>query len=126
MNPGHEQVAGDFRIRAVIGRLEAVLDHENERLGIDTSLNLNHTNALKSRCLYEMTMLLKDAGSRGADPVIAVELETVKQKLELNARRVKAHMEAVREVTDILREAVVAAEDDGTYSADQFMAYDLT
>ena len=41
-------------------------------------------------------------------------------KLERNSIRVKAHLEAVREVTDLLREAAVEAEADGTYTAEQF------
>lgn len=126
MSAQQEHVPNEVRIRGVLGRLEAVLDHENERLGVDTTLNLNHTNALKSRCLYEMTMLLRDPGAHGSVPGVAIQLDTVRKKLDLNARKVMAHMEAVREVTDLLRDAVVAAEDDGTYSADQFRAYDLS
>jgi hypothetical protein len=120
----YEQNTGEIRIRGVLGRLEAVLDDENERLGVDATLNLNHTNALKSRCLYEMTMLLHDAETLVAGPAIELQLRTVQEKLDLNARKVKAHMEAVREVTSLLKDAMAAAEDDGTYSADQFRTRD--
>ena len=43
-----------------------------------------------------------------------------KKKLAINARRVEAHMNAVRAVADLLKNAVREADGDGTYSQEQF------
>lgn len=115
-----ETTSIDLRINGVLGRLETVLDQENERIGIDPQFNYQQTNDLKSRCLYEMTMLLRDNAGDAAGAPFADRLAMVRQKLEANSIKLKAHMEAVRNVADLLKEAASAAEDDGTYSADQF------
>ncbi|MAY62537.1 MAG: hypothetical protein CML29_10020 [Rhizobiales bacterium] len=110
----------------LLGRLEAVLDEENSRLGTDRTFDISQTNALKSRCLYEMAVLMRDAGSRNLGEAAQVKLTEIRQKLEINTVKVRAHMEAVREVTEMLKDVASEAEADGTYSADQFLAYDLS
>ena len=45
----------------------------------------------------------------------------LKKKLAINARRVEAHMNAVRAVADLLKNAVREADGDGTYSQEQFL-----
>ena len=53
--------SSDVRIQNVLGRLEMILDNENNRIGVDPSFDLKASNARKSRCLYELTMLHRDA-----------------------------------------------------------------
>ena len=113
-------------IGGLLGRLEAVLDEENGRLGKDRTFDITRTNALKSRCLYEMAVMMRDAGTRNLGEETRIRLAEIRQKLEVNTTRVKAHMDAVREVTEMLKDVASEAEADGTYSADQFMAYDLS
>ncbi len=117
---------GERGIGGLLGRLEAVLDEENSRLGTDRTFDISQTNALKSRCLYEMAVLMRDAGSRNLGEAAQVKLTEIRQKLEINTVKVRAHMEAVREVTEMLKDVASEAEADGTYSADQFLAYDLS
>lgn len=119
------QPSNEQRINGILGRLEAVLDIENARIGKDVDFDLNRSNAVKSRCLYDMTLLLRDQNPASLGPAHSRQLEIVRGKLAANSVKVKAHMDAVREVTEILKDAVVASEADGTYSIDQFMAYDL-
>lgn len=117
----HEQ-----RINGVLTRLEAVIDAENAALGTDPKFDLKKSNAVKSRCLYDMTMLFRSVRPSDLDDRHKAHLKTVEQKLSINSRKVHAHMQAVREITDMIKETVAAHEADGTYSADQFMGYDLT
>ncbi|PWV95262.1 hypothetical protein DFR52_11419 [Hoeflea marina] len=121
-----QTLSDDIRVRTVLGRLEEVLDIENESIGSDDSFDLTRSNVLKGRCLYDMTLLVRDAGTRGFNAVHAAQLKAVSEKLAANSAKVKAHMDAVREVTDLLKDVVSEAEADGTYSIDQFRSYDLS
>lgn len=123
------QEARDPRERSIgglLGRLEAVLDEENGRLGTDRTFDISQTNALKSRCLYEMAVMMRDTGSRNLGEEARNRLADIRRKLEINTAKVRAHMEAVREVTEMLKDVASAADADGTYTADQFLAYDLS
>jgi len=116
-----EIVSTDYRIKTVLGRLEMIIDNENQRIGADPEFDLKVSNAHKSRCLYELTMLF-----RGTDPKsIATnhidQMHGLKSKLALNARRVEAHLNAVRAVADLLKNAARDAEGDGTYTQEQFI-----
>jgi hypothetical protein len=116
----------DQRIHGVLSRLEAVIEAENEALGTDPDYDLRRSNAVKSRCLYDMTMLFKHIGPGQLGPMHKRRLDSVRLKLDINHLKVKAHMEAVREVTDMIKETVAESEADGTYSMDQFRGYDLS
>jgi hypothetical protein len=116
-----EVVSNDYRIKTVLGRLEMIIDNENQRIGSDPEFDLKVSNAHKSRCLYELTMLF-----RGTDPkALAVshidQMHSLKGKLALNARRVEAHLHAVRAVADLLKNAARDADGDGTYTQEQFI-----
>ncbi|MCO6187098.1 hypothetical protein [Rhizobium sp. L1K21] len=110
----------EVRMRNILGRLELIIDNENERIGSDPEFDLKASNVQKSRCLYELTMLMKDPLTERVPDAFVSQMQELKGKLALNARRVKAHMEAVRAVADILRNAVREADADGTYSQEQF------
>ncbi len=60
--------SSDVRIQNVLGRLEMILDNENNRIGVDPSFDLKASNARKSRCLYELTMLHRDASPSEISP----------------------------------------------------------
>ncbi len=112
----------DYRIRTVLGRLEMIIDNENQRIGSDPDFDFKVSNAQKSRCLYELTMLFRDTDTREIATTYIEQLHGLKAKLHLNARRVEAHMRAVRSVTELLKTAAKNADDDGTYSQEQFLA----
>jgi hypothetical protein len=116
-----QAVSSDYRIRSILGRLEMIIDNENDRIGRDPDFDLKVSNAHKSRCLYELSALFRDT-----DPALLAnahmdQLYGLRRKLTLNARRVEAHLEAVRAVAEILKSAVQDADGDGTYSQEQFL-----
>lgn len=115
-----ETVSSDYRIKSVLGRLEMIIDNENNRIGADPEFDLKVSNAHKSRCLYELTMLIRDTDPREMSSRYIDQLHGLKGKLAVNAQRVEAHLEAVRAVADILKSAVQEADADGTYSQEQF------
>lgn len=115
-----EDSVQDVRIRTVLGRLELIIDNENERLGSDPKFDIKTSNTHKSRCLYELTMLCRDATVAELPHSFVTQMRYLKEKLAVNARKLEAHLEAVRSVTEILRNAAQEAEGDGTYSQEQF------
>ena len=115
-----EQANNELRIRTVLGRLETIIDAENDNLGSDPNFDLPTSNAHKSRCLYELAMLSRDVRPEEVPPTFSTQLARVREKLATNAQRVSAHLEAVREVVSILKNAVQDLEADGTYSQEQF------
>ncbi len=122
----NEPNSHDHRVEGVLLRLEAAVDAENAAIGTDPRFDLKQSNAVKSRCLYDMTMLFKDINPSRLDQAHLRHLKAVKAKLDINNQKVGAHMEAVRGITDMIKETVTESEADGTYSADQFRSYDLS
>lgn len=116
----------DHRIIGVLSRLEAVIDAENAAIGTDPDFDLSRSNTIKSRCLYDMTILFNGIRPDDLEPEHKQHLETVRAKLKINHLKVEAHMEAVRDIAEMIKETVAAWEADGTYSADQFRAIELS
>lgn len=119
-----EVVSNDYRIKTVLGRLELIIDNENERIGKDAQFDLKVSNAHKSRCLYELTMLFRTTSPRELAVKHIEQMHALKAKLATNARRVEAHLHAVRTVADLLKNAVRDADGDGTYTQEQFLYSD--
>ncbi|MBT9371913.1 hypothetical protein [Rhizobium sp. CSW-27] len=115
-----EVISNDYRIKTVLGRLEMIIDNENERIGKDPQFDLKVSNAHKSRCLYELTMLFRSTSPQEFASNHIEQMHALKTKLALNARRVEAHLNAVRTVADLLKNAVRDADGDGTYTQEQF------
>lgn len=114
-------ISNDYRIKTVLGRLEMIIDNENERIGKDAQFDLKVSNAHKSRCLYELTMLFRSTSPQEFATNHIEQMHKLKSKLVLNARRVEAHLHAVRTVADILKNAARDADGDGTYTQEQFL-----
>ncbi|MCD2179045.1 hypothetical protein [Rhizobium sp. C1] len=115
-----EAAPADTRITNVLGRLELIIDNENTRLGADPDFDIKTSNAQKSRCLYELTMLFRDTRPELVPSSFATQMQVLKTKLNANARKVQAHMEAVRAVAELLKGAARDAENDGTYQQEHF------
>lgn len=113
-------VNNDYRIQAILGRLETVIDNENERIGKDPDFDYKLSNAHKSRCLYELSMLLRDMDGAQIANAHKQQILDIKEKLAINTRRVEANLRAVKAVVDLLKNAAKRAEDDGTYTLHQF------
>jgi hypothetical protein len=110
----------ELRISGVLGRLEHVLERENALIGTDSAFDISASNAQKSRCLYELNLLFRSVGQERIPAHFGDRLTALRKTLETNTIRVGAHLEAVRGVTDLINDAVQAAEADGTYSREQF------
>lgn len=110
----------EMRLSGILTRLETVLETENARIGTDPAFDVKASNAQKSRCLYELNLLFRSVGEARVPPSFQDRLRSLRTTLQTNSTRVKAHLDAVKGVTDLINEAMQAAEADGTYSIDQF------
>ncbi|MCA1403785.1 hypothetical protein I6F26_04105 [Ensifer sp. IC3342] len=117
--------SNDVRIRNVLGRLEMIIDNENSRIGVDPDFDIKTSNAHKSRCLYELTMLHRDAIPGEISPPFVSQTRHLRNKLQINSQKVEAHLEAVRSVVDLLKTAAQDADADGIYTEAQFRYSDF-
>jgi hypothetical protein len=121
LETGMDPLSQEHRIASVLGRLENIIDHENDNIGKDQNFDFKVSNAHKSRCLYELTMLFRDSAQDTVAAGYVDKLQGLREKLAINSRRVEAHMNAVRTVADLLKNAIKEADEDGTYSQEQFL-----
>ncbi len=110
----------DQRMNGVLDRLELILVRENEGIGRDPKFDVKASNALKSRCLYDLTQLSRTIAASDLSPAAARRLADIRPLVKANETKLLAHVEAVRAVASLLRDTAQEAEADGTYSVEQF------
>lgn len=104
----------------IIRRIEEAIDEETAAIRSDPRFDIAASNTRKSRHLYEL-----NRATRGIEPSDfhadhEEALKRLREKLVINERAILAHLNAVKEVADILQNAIQRAETDGTYSAREF------
>lgn len=103
-------------LEVTIQRLEEIVDQETLALRTRKAINLKEFNDRKSQALLELTRSLRHVQGAGSDPVLAARVGTLKVKLAVNQAALKVHLEAVREISTTISEAMQHAESDGTYT----------
>lgn len=117
--PAMMDAARPSSLLAIIARIEDAVEEETAAIS-RRDFDLKASNARKSRCLYELTRAMKgvsDLGGEHRDGIIRL-----RHKLDNNERAIRAHLEAVGEVANIIQTAIQQAETDGTYSSSGFGA----
>jgi hypothetical protein len=99
-----------------LARLEEIVDQETAALRGYVAINLKDFNDRKNHALLELTraMRLLPAGNEGK--ALSGRVDRLRSKLELNRVVLRMHLEAVREVSTTISDAIRDAESDGTYS----------
>jgi hypothetical protein len=105
---------------AIIGRIEQVIEEETAGIRRATSYDLKASNARKSRYLYELTRAMKGVDQAESFLEYKDSLLRLRQKLAKNEAAIKAHLNAVAEVANLLKSAIQRSEADGTYTAGEF------
>lgn len=101
-------------LAGALDRLEEIVDLETSTLAAHKPADLPDLSRRKSCSLLELMRMTRalpgapDAGLRG-------RLEQLRGKLDRNQSVLKLHLEAVREIADLLVGALGEAESDGTY-----------
>ena len=103
-------------IAVTIQRLEEIVDQETMALRSGKTVNLKEFNDRKSQALLELTRASRQMQGGSPDPALAKLVGALKVKLAVNQAALKMHLEAVREISTSLSDAIRQAESDGTYT----------
>lgn len=114
------QSAQPGNIGAIISRIEEAVEEETASIRTDTRFDIKASNARKSRYLYELTRATKGLVEGDFPGDLRVGVERLRDKLAANERAILAHLSAVSEVANLLKDAIQRSETDGTYSANEF------
>ncbi len=99
---------------AALGRLDGVIAEETEALTHRRAVDLDEINRRKSQSLLEITRLARTLPA-GRQPQLGARLAAVRDRLAANHRLLGLHMEAARELADLMAGLLSDAESDGTY-----------
>ena len=116
VKPAEEQSGVLATLIRTIERLEETLEQETAGLRSRAPIDLKDFNNRKTHGLLELTRVMRHLDRGSLTPAVAARLSALRISLEVNQRIVKMHLEAVREVSTILADAIQEAESDGTYS----------
>lgn len=107
-------------LTAIINRIEEAVETETAAIRTDMNFDLKASNARKSRCLYELNRAIKNIAAEELVDEHKEGLLRLRGKLERNEAALLAHLSAVSEVANLMKNAIQHAEADGTYSAGEF------
>jgi hypothetical protein len=116
VKPAEEESGVLATLIRTIERLEETLEQETAGLRSRAPIDLKDFNNRKTHGLLELTRVMRHLDRGSLTPPVASRLSALRISLEVNQRIVKMHLEAVREVSTILADAIQEAESDGTYS----------
>ena len=102
-------------LRAV-ERTEDLLDEETFALKDRRAIDLVSFIRRKNQSLLEITRAARALSDYEVGPAVTDRLAGLKDRLERNQAVLRLHLEAVREVAELLAKAARDADSDGTYS----------
>lgn len=104
----------------LIGRIEEAVEEETVAIRTDLGFDIKSSNARKSRYLYELTRAMKGVGESYFLAEHRDGIKRLREKLATNEAAIRAHLNAVSEVANLMQNAIQRSEADGTYSAGEF------
>lgn len=111
-----DAVAAALAFERCIDRLETVVDQETTALRNRSHANLREFNNRKSQGLLELSRSLKFFQTAPPSNAVLERLAGLREKLDVNQAVLKLHLDAVREISSTMSDAIRDAESDGTYS----------
>lgn len=103
-------------VENAIERLEEVVEQETAALKARAGIDLRAFNDRKSQGLLELTRAMRHIEGAAPEPALLTRLARLRAKLEDNSAVLKLHLDAVREISDAMADAMRDAEHDGTYT----------
>lgn len=101
---------------SVIARIEGYLDEETEALSKSLKFDFKTSNDRKSQGLLDLNQALRRLQKSDVNQDLQLRLATFREKLAVNLRKIRLHLDAVKEIAAMLSEAIQNAESDGTYT----------
>jgi hypothetical protein len=99
-----------------IQRLEEIVEQETFALRERQTIDLKEYNNRKSQALLELMRTLRHLDGTAPSPALMARVSSLKSKLAANQAVLRLHLEAVREITTSLSDAIRHSESDGTYT----------
>ena len=112
----HDPNAARAVVLAVIRRIEGYLDDETAALDQTPTFDLKASNDKKSQGLVDLNQAMRRLKSADVDQELELRLQAFRKKLAINLRKISLHLDAVKEITAMLSDAIQSAESDGTYT----------
>ena len=109
-----------MNLTAIIGRIEETVETETASIRTDVRFDIRASNARKSRYLYELNKAIGGLNGSTVPQDQHGSIIRLREKLAANERAILAHLNAVGEVAALMQDAILRAEADGTYSANEF------
>ena len=103
-------------VEKALERLEEVVDQETAALQARLAVDLKEFNDRKGRGLLELTRAMRHIEGAVPDQAALARFSRLRAKLELNRAALKLHLDAVREISTVVADAMRNADSDGTYS----------
>jgi hypothetical protein len=120
--PAMESSQRPAALSAIIGRIEEAIEQETAGIRGKPDFDIKASNARKSRHLYELNRAMKGLPQAEVLNEHREALIRLRGKLVDNEKALRAHLGAVTEVANLIRDAIQKAEADGTYSVNEFGA----
>ena len=104
------------RVQGSIDRAIGVLDEETAALRAGGAVDMIEFSRRKGQCLIELSRLMGQQPDLQQRLEFASPLDELRRKTDENALLLKAHMQAIEEVVQIVHGAIESEASDGTYS----------
>ncbi len=113
----HEQVSAfDRAVIQIADRIDAVLEEEKAVLVGQVQGDIDAIATRKSHLFIEFMRLSSHATTTSGDAIVRDRVAALMGSLNRNAQLLRRHVDAVREVSDIIANSISESADDGTYS----------
>ena len=104
-------------VESAIERLEEAVEQETAALNMRAGVDLREFNDRKSQGLLELTRAMRHFEGTAPEPALMTRLARLRSKLDRNSVALRMHLDAVREISAVMADAMRDAESDGTYSS---------
>jgi hypothetical protein len=102
-------------VGGILARLNSVISEEIVALNQHQVGELHAFTAKKNQLLFELTKALKSSSTEELQRIYAPQLQELRWRLDANKKLLAAHLEAAKEVSQTIIEAIRQADSDGTY-----------
>ncbi|CCB67510.1 MULTISPECIES: hypothetical protein [unclassified Hyphomicrobium] len=114
--PMHDADAARAVVFAVLNRIEGYVEEETVALDKAPNFDLKTSNDRKSQGLVDLNHAMRRLKSDDINEDLELRLQVFRGKLAVNLRKIRLHLDAVKEITAMLSDAIQNAESDGTYT----------
>ena len=101
---------------SILRRIEGYVDEETFALDKVPNYDLKASNDRKSQGLVDLNQAMRRLKSSDVNDELEGKLQAFRAKLAVNLRKIRLHLEAVKEITAMLSDAIQSVDSDGTYT----------